>query len=112
MPTEIPLTSEPSSIFEINLNGRLFRLQTKYNVRGTLDTQPYWTLDIMEDDQPVITGIVLVLGANLLRQYNLGIGGLVMLDRTDTGTDATDTSLGDTSILLYYSPDEIEAINV
>lgn len=111
MPTEIPLTPAPSSIFEITLSGRLFRFQTKYNARGSLDNRPYWTVDISENGAPVLLGIALVLGVDLLRQFNLGIGALVMADRTDTGTEADENNLGDTAILLYYSPEEIEALN-
>lgn len=111
MPTEIPLTADPSSIFEITLNSRLFRFQTKYNARGALDTIPYWTIDITENDQSVVSGVVLVLGNNLLRQLNLGIGALVMVDRTDTGTEANENNLGDTAILLYYTPNEVAALD-
>lgn len=110
MPTEIPLTNDPSIIFEITLNTRLLGFQTKYNDRGASDTLPYWTVDILEGGVPVIVGVPLVLGANLLRAYNLGLGGLVMIDRTDTNTDATDESLGDTTVLLYYTPDEVAVL--
>lgn len=111
MPTEIPLTTDPSSIFEITLNSRLFQFQTKYNTRGALDQVPYWTVDISENDAPLITGLALVLGVNLLRGYNLDAGALVMLDRTDTNTEATENNLGDTAILLYYTPEEESVLN-
>lgn len=115
MPTEIPLTSDPSSIFEISLNGRLVQLQTKYNVRGSQAEGliPYWTLDIREPDtgQNLALGLALVLGVDILRQLNLGLGSLFMFDTTETHTEANENTLGTDQKLIYYTPEEVEALN-
>jgi hypothetical protein len=109
MPQQIPLTNLPSSVFEITLvDGRLLTLQTKFNVRGANDTRPYWTLDIYEGGAPLKLGLALVLGVDLIRQFNLGIGSLVMADITDNYQDATKDTLGTTVVLLHYAPGELE----
>ena len=112
MPTIIPLTNAPSSIFEITLNDRVITMQTKFNVRGSgIDnTLPYWTINLTEGDQPLAIGLALVLGADILRQLNLGLGAIFMVDLTDTHTEATADSLGTDIVMVYTTPEELEAL--
>jgi hypothetical protein len=77
-PYEIPLTPEPQS-FSIALGGVEYRL----TVRWAEATEGGWLLDIQTTDNatPLITGIPLVTGADLLEQYGyLGFGGGLWLD--------------------------------
>lgn len=107
MPTEIPLRPLPSSKFNIQLANRILTITTKYNSRGA--ESPFWTINIAEGDNSIIEGIPLLLGAEILAPFNLGIGAMFLFDFTGTGTDATDTSLGTTVRLIYYTPEEKEA---
>ena len=111
MATIIPLTNAPSSIFEINLNDRVITMQTKYNARGSgiTRTVPYWTIDLIEGEQALAYGLALVLGVDILRQLNLGLGEIIMIDLTDTHTEATDESLGTEVVMAYSTPAEVEA---
>lgn len=63
----IPLTPEPQS-FGITLSGREYRL----TVRWLAAAEAGWTLDIEEPDRaaPLIMGIPLVTGCDLLEQYS------------------------------------------
>lgn len=65
-----------------------------------------WFLDIADDaGDPLVQGIALVAGSNLLHQYQyLGLGGgLVVM--CDTGTDApTFENLGVSAHLLFVVP--------
>ena len=111
MATIIPLSNDPSGILEITLNGLVYRLQTKFNSRGSGgDGNPYWTLDIYLGEDPIALGIALVLGVDILRQLNLGIGGMFMFDKTETHTEATEDSLGAETVLIYFTPSEIETL--
>lgn len=71
---EIPLNNSNQK-FKINLGGKAYKLQTIYRI----DT---WFLDILEPDEtPMICGIPLVMGDNLLTQYQHIIqGGLYVLN--------------------------------
>lgn len=112
MSTIIPLTSAPSSIFEITLNDRVITMQTKYNARGSgiTRTVPYWTIDLTEGQLNLAIGLALVLGVDILRQLNLGIGEIIMVDLTSTHTEATSETLGTDVVMLYTTPDELEAL--
>jgi hypothetical protein len=95
---EIPLSPEPQQ-FSIRLAGTEYLLQLQW--RG------FWTLNILRPDQtPVINGIPLVTGVDLLYQYRyLGIGGGLTV-QTDGDKDAVPTldNLGTASHLYFVTP--------
>ena len=66
-----------------------------------------WILDIADgNNTPIVSGIPLVTGADLLAQYAyLGIGGsLYVSNPNDPGASPTFGSLGDTSSLYFVTP--------
>lgn len=75
---EIPLTSEPQS-FGISLSGRELRLAFRWAESACPDAPGGWLLDIYDapdDLAPLVLGIPLVAGCDLLRPYAyLGLGG-------------------------------------
>jgi len=85
-PYEIPLTPAPQR-FSIELNGVNYNLRIVWNTIAGV-----WVLDIADTDNvPLVQGIPLVTGADLLEQYqhlNFG-GGIVVL--TDANPDAVPT---------------------
>jgi hypothetical protein len=96
-----------TSTFEIPLNGQPQRLQiTIANVVYQLTVQwrnsAGWVLDIAKQDgSPIIQGLPLITGADLLAQHRyLGIGGSLVVS-TDADPDAvpTYTNLGTASHL-------------
>lgn len=98
---EIPLRASQNqtvSVVLLNVTYR-FTLQWREIVQA-------WFLDIADDSgNPLVQGLALVLGSNLLHQYqHLGIGGgLVVI--CDTGTDApTFDNLGQSTHLLFVVP--------
>jgi len=99
---EIP-TSPQAQTLRINLGGTFYRLTLKWAdvIEGG------WVLDIDDDSNaPIINGIPLVTGADLLAQYkHLGILGSLIV-QTDHAPDATPTygNLGVTSHLYYLPP--------
>ena len=70
-PYEIPLSAAPQKI-TIALAGVSYQLVVKWNAQAQV-----WVLDMLtEAGIPVIMGIPLVTGANLLEQYDyLDLGG-------------------------------------
>lgn len=103
----IPLTSDPSQTFSIELAGDIYQFRVIYNQRyGT------WSFDLSDvDDVLLVAGIPLLIGSDLLSQYNLEIGALVVIDTEETFVDATgdDGDLGTRVILTYITPEELEA---
>jgi predicted Zn-dependent protease with MMP-like domain len=97
---EIPLTSAPQT-FQILLGSNYFKLAFQWR-----DPSPGWVLDIVDSTgNPIVQGIPLVTGVDLLEQFQyLGIGGQLRV-QTDTLPDAVPTfaNLGVNSHLYFVS---------
>jgi predicted Zn-dependent protease with MMP-like domain len=100
---EIPLTPNPQR-FNITLSGVQYRLAVVWRNAE----QGGWVLDIADvNGNPIIQGIPLVTGANLLEQYDyLGLGGVLWCQTTDN-PDAVPTfdNLGVGSHLYWWTAD-------
>lgn len=100
---EIPLTPNPQR-FNITLSGVQYRLAVVWRNAE----QGGWVLDIADvNGNPIIQGIPLVTGANLLGQYEyLGLGGVLWSQTTDN-PDAVPTfdNLGVGSHLYWWVSD-------
>lgn len=84
---EIPLTSTPQT-FNITLGGTTYEFALYYrNVTGG-----GWTIDISDaNGNPIVTGIPMVTGTNLLKQYAyLGFQGGLWV-QTTSNPDAVPT---------------------
>lgn len=102
---EIPLTSEPQS-FGISLSGRELRLAFRWAESACPDAPGGWLLDIYDapdDLAPLVLGIPLVAGCDLLRPYGyLGLsGGLYLSGDLPPTLD----NLGEDVRLLFETED-------
>lgn len=98
---EIPLNARPE-IFGINIGGVDYKLATYWcPLHGS------WILDIMlDDEQPVVMGIPVITGVDLLAPYTyLGISG-ALYAQTSGDVDAvpTFTNLGVSGRLFLVTP--------
>lgn len=96
---EIPLSAD-NQIFSISLQGRQLRLRVTYR------DEAGWILDILAtDDMPIITGIPLVSGVDLLAAYrHLGLtGGLYLVSEEAAQEYPTKTNLGLHSHLYFVT---------
>lgn len=92
---EIPLTADNQQ-FSIILAGTTWRISITWR-------DLYWIMDLQNDrEEPVISGIPLVTGADLLAQYAyMGLGfKLVVVCDDSTQVYPTKTDLGGRSHLL------------
>lgn len=100
---EIPLTPTPQR-FSITLSGVQYRLAVVWRNAE----QGGWVLDVADaNGNPIIQGIPLVTGANLLEQYEyLGLSGVLWCQTTDN-PDAVPTfdNLGVGSHLYWWVED-------
>lgn len=95
---EIPLTASENQTVSVVLLNVTYRMTLQWR-----EAAQCWFLDIADGaGDPLVQGIALVTGSNLLRQHQyLGIGGgLVVM--CDTGTDVpTFDNLGVSAHLLF-----------
>jgi hypothetical protein len=99
-PYEIPLTPEPQS-FTIQLGGIDYYMTLAWNRASAC-----WVLDIADEDRlPIVNGIPLVTGLDLLEPYaHLGFTGALLV-QTDFDADAVPTfdNLGITGRLYFVT---------
>lgn len=101
VPYEIPLTPSPQ-VFKISLGGVTYTLTLSWNTAPTGG----WVLDIADvNDNPIVGGIPLVTGVDLLAQYGyLGFNGqLVAQSDFDVTVPPTYQNLGITSHLYFLT---------
>lgn len=108
MPSKIPFTGVPRESMDVILAGRSLRLRSRYaNLVGT------WRLDIEDldgdDPTPILTGIPIVVGVDLLAPYGLGLGSLFAEATERSGDDPKRGELGGRVSLIHYAPSELEA---
>lgn len=100
---EIPLSPQPQT-FDIQLVNTTYRLTFYWNNAPSGG----WMLDVADsNDVPLISGIAVVTGANLLEQYDyIMIGGALQV-QTDFDLNAVPTfqNLGVTSHIYFITPD-------
>lgn len=100
----IPLTGYPEA-FSIALNGTNYKLTVQYRDNDLGG----WFLDIADSNgAPIVSGIAMITGANLLEQYGyLGIaGGAGLYLVNSAGGDAAPTfsNLGTDAQLVMVTP--------
>ena len=100
-PVEIPLIAAGQT-FSVTLIGVSYNMAVRWSI-----PQNCWMLDIADtNDIPILSGIPMITGADLLEQYgHLGIGGqLIVASDNDPIEVPTYTSLG-TLGHLFFVPD-------
>lgn len=98
---EVPLSPTPQT-FGINLAGKSYQLTLRW--RET--TEGGWILDIADQQAaPIISGVPLVTGVDLLAQYAyLGFtGSLVVQTDNDPSAEPTFDNLGERSHLYFVT---------
>jgi hypothetical protein len=97
---EVPLVSTPQTL-SIALGGATYNLTVQWNWVAQL-----WVLDVADvNNVPLVGGIPLVTGANLLEEYAyLGFGGaLIATTDSDPAAPPAFTGLGTTSHLYFVT---------
>lgn len=102
---ELPVTNDPSQSFVTQLGDVKYQFDIQYNSRSGI-----WSLTLaVENGATLFYGQALVLGADLLEPYSLGIGSLVVFDYTNRGLDATVDELGGRVGLVWFAPGEMQS---
>lgn len=103
--TEIPIESGvPSQTFKVDLEGDTYNFRIIYNTRVGV-----WTFDLSnEDGESLADGVTMVMGTDLIDQYNLNIGALIMAEEGITRLDAGVDDLGERVLLIHLTEEEVE----
>ncbi len=100
---ELPLTPEPAYTFDIQLVDTKYTFDVKFNDRSGV-----WTFDLLLSDSKTVLlqSIPLVLGADVLEPYNLGIGAILAVDTGNYSRDAGPHDLGERVKVFWFDADE------
>lgn len=106
---QIPVRSDTTNYdMRVDLDGVTYVLAFRYNSRDG-----FWYLSVLDSDEdPIRSGIRLVLGTSYLRLVVSSIrpaGDLVAVDDTGTGTEAGASDFGTRVALLYAERADVEA---
>jgi hypothetical protein len=101
---ELPITSAPAQAFTTQLGDQKFYFELQFNSRSGV-----WTIDMLDDAtrEPIVIGLPILLGIDLLDAYNFPYGALVAVERGADGKEASASDLGARVSLFWVSPDEV-----
>ena len=101
MAYEIPLNGGVEyshQTFVVNIAER--EITFKLDYCGYVDT-PFWNLDLYENGEPLVEGLTLQGGCDLIAPYHLGLGKLFLV-----GDEPTLDNLGVSNSLLWVAENE------
>jgi hypothetical protein len=104
----IPVSSTPGQVFStsVTINGAVqsFNCALSFN-----EIAEYWVLDIFDgNNNLLLSGVPLVTGLNLLRQYQyLGIGSIYLLNITGVNIDSPNSADLGTDFALLWSDNTV-----
>lgn len=101
---EIPLTTDPSSDFSIELDGEDYQISLRWN-----GTDQAWYFDLVGITiDIVLLGLKMISGVNLLGPHGFAqLGELYVADFEDKQTDPDQEGLGDRYKLLYIPLEDL-----
>lgn len=99
---EIPLTNAPAQEFSITIGDNTYGLRVIFNSRGG-----FWSLNIAQDNLPIVNGIGLLGGVDIVKQYPINISNVFIVNLDDDTQDATVDNLGTTCKLLVLTDAEL-----
>lgn len=99
---ELPITNEPSQEFICELAGIDYIFRLTLNVRADL-----WMLDVSSvDDYPIVQGLPLVLGSDLLATERFTVGMLFIADYNNKGDDPNGDNISDYGLIWWDGTDD------
>lgn len=106
MMTVIPLTSSPAQRFAIALEGQTVTMFLRY--QSLIDA---WVLAIEREGVMIASGLRLVMGTDLLRAFNFGLGGIFLFAAEEPGVHPGRDDLETRVQMIHVTEAEIAAIS-
>lgn len=101
---EIPLTSDPEQLFSIVLN------EESYDIRVILNSRTgIWTISFSQNNIDIIIGVSLLSGIDILKQYNIPIENMYVINLNNSNLDPNKENLGVTAKLFILTDTEISS---
>lgn len=103
----IPLEKLSSQEFRMPLENTFYRWRVRWNSRTK-----YFSFDLYDDDSnPLLLGVPMLKGANLLNAFqDIPIGGLFMITTDEEEGEATLENIGESVNLVHLTQQEIQDI--
>ncbi len=99
---EIPLNSNPEQLFSITL------IESTYDIRVVLNSRTgIWSISFLQNGIHIINGISLLSGIDILKQYNLPITNMYVVNLDKSNEDPNNTNLGVVAKLFILTDEEI-----
>lgn len=102
---ELPIEPAASQRFTSQLGTEKYTFTIDWNYRADC-----FMLTMVKDigSEPLMRGVPVVLGADLLDPYNYLIGSLLLVDTTNLGKEATIADFGVRTKLYWFSQEELD----
>ena len=105
----LPFSGAPKESMDVDLVGRKLRIRSRFS--NLMETWTISIYDIAGDGEvPLVEGVVVVIGADLLAPYALGLGGLFAEPQDRPLDDPKRGELGQRVRLVHYTPEELAAL--
>lgn len=102
---EIPLNSNPEQIFSISIEELVYDVRIALNSRTTV-----WTISLYQNDIPLVEGVAMLGGIDIVAQYTLPFQNVYIVDLDDSTQDATADNLGTVARLFILTDEEVESV--
>ena len=102
---EIPLNSNPEQLFSITLNNNLYDCRVILNSRTGI-----WSISFAKSGTDILNGIPLLSGIDILKQFNLPIQNMYIVNLENQNNDASKTNLGTVAKLFILTDAEVSGV--
>ena len=99
---EIPLNANPEQLFSANVSGGTYDFRVMYNSRTEA-----WSISVAQSGQPIVSGVAMLGGVDIFKQYNLPIKNIFVVNVDDATLDASADNLGSAVKLIIATDDEL-----
>lgn len=100
---ELPLTSDPSQTFSVVIGGTKFNLEVLRNSR----IRPPWSVNFLRGAAPLVYNVPLAGGIDIVKQHNLGISNMYVVNMDNPDVDITTEELGVVGRLFILTDEEM-----
>lgn len=99
---EIPLNSSPEQLFSITITGTTYDCRVMVNSRTSV-----WTISFSIAGVPLLEGVSLLGGIDILNQYNINIENMYVVNIDNPDQDASKDNLGTVAKLFILTDEEV-----
>lgn len=99
---EIPLNSNPEQLFSIVLSGDTYDCRVILNSRTGV-----WSISFSQSGVDIVVGVSLLGGVDILKQYNIPIENIYIVNLDNTNQDPTRNNLGAIAKLFILTDEEV-----